>query len=171
MAMYRNSQPPLDKIDYRIVKLLKKDARIKASDIARELHIKERTVRNRISRLSDLGIGQFSIFVDPRKFGYGIIVDVFLTVDPAHEKDCIRELLAMKNICYIAEGEMSQTISLEARFKTVEQMYAFLRDTLPAINGVKISKYGFVTRLYRDYHEWMPSMENFVTQHEETNVQ
>jgi Lrp/AsnC family leucine-responsive transcriptional regulator len=163
MGKYGNSQPSFDEIDYKIIKLLKKNARIKASEIARELHVKERTVRNRISRLIDLGIGHFSIYVDPLQFGYGIIVDVFLNIDPTHEKEIVRNLLAMRNVSYIAEGETSQMISIAARFKDVAQMNTFLRDTLPGIDGVTVSKYGFVTRLYREYHEWMPSMENFIT--------
>lgn len=162
MGKYGNSQPSFDEIDYEIIKLLKKNARIKASEIARELHVKERTVRNRISRLIDLDIGHFSIYVDPLQFGYGIIVDVFLKIDPAYEKEIIRSLLAMKNISYIAEGETSQMISIAARFKNVADMNTFLRNTLPGIEGVTVSEYGFVTRLYREYHEWMPSMENFI---------
>lgn len=163
MGKYSNSQPSFDEIDYEIIKILKRNARIKASEIARQLHAKERTVRNRISRLIDLDIGHFSIYVDPLQFGYGIIVDVFLKIDPAHEEGIIRNLLAMKNVSYIAEGETSQMISIAARFRNVAEMNTFLRDTLPGIDGVTVSNYGFVTRLYREYHEWMPSIENFVT--------
>ena len=164
MARYGSLQPALDPIDYEITRLLKSNARLKASDIARQLHAKERTVRHRISRLIDLGIGQFTVFVDPRRFGYGIILDIFLRIDPARSTQIIQDLLAMKNVCYLAEGETSQTISIEARFKSVEQMHTFLRSTLPGMDGVTVSKYGFVTRLHRDFHEWMPPKENFITQ-------
>ena len=46
----------MDALDYRIVAALKKNARIKASDLAREIHLSVSSVIDRIHKLEASGI-------------------------------------------------------------------------------------------------------------------
>ena len=46
----------MDSLDYQILSILKKNARIKASDISKEIHLSVSTVIERIRKLENSGI-------------------------------------------------------------------------------------------------------------------
>ncbi|MBN2049895.1 MAG: Lrp/AsnC family transcriptional regulator [Spirochaetales bacterium] len=150
-----------DELDYLIINELHKNARVSASQVARDLKIKERTVRKRIDRLIDMGIGRLTFVIEPQAFGYGIAVDIFLSIDASCEDDILKQLMEIPQISYLAYGQGSNDLSLEARFKTSEEMYEFLRRSLPAIPGVQVKEFTLVPRILRNIDEWIPPCEDF----------
>ncbi len=150
-----------DELDYEIIQELHKNARVSASQVARTLNVKERTVRKRIDRLIDMGVGRLTFVVEPQAFGYGIAVDIFLSIDPANEEAILKELMEISQISYLAYGQGTNDLSLEARFKTSEEMYDFLRRSLPAIPGVQVKEFTLVPRIIRNIDEWLPPCEDF----------
>ena len=64
----------LDLLDRRIIRLLQQDGRVAAADIARQLQVSERTVRNRIARMREQGAVLPTLVVNPKFFGF--IIDV-----------------------------------------------------------------------------------------------
>ncbi|MCF7928438.1 MAG: Lrp/AsnC family transcriptional regulator [Spirochaetales bacterium] len=150
-----------DKLDYRIINALHQDARMSASKMARLLEEKERTVRKRIDRLIEMGVGRATFVVEPTAFGYGIAVDIFLDIEQEKEEDILDQLLGFSQISYIAYGQGTNDLSLEARFKTSEEMYEFLRRVLPGIEGVKVKEFALVPRILRNIDEWTPPCDNF----------
>jgi DNA-binding Lrp family transcriptional regulator len=152
---------PYDELDYRILVKLRENCRKPASEIARELGENERKVRSRIDRMIELGIGKFTVVIDPKTFGYGITVDVFLEIEPEKEKPIIETLLSIPELTYIANEQEAGTISIEGWFRTNEELYFFLRERLPSIDGVKIKNYALVPGILRDIDSWMPDEESF----------
>jgi len=152
---------PFDDLDYRIVCELRKNARASASDIARGVDANERTVRKRIDRLVALGAVRLTAVVEPKVFGYGISVDIFLEIAPDHEEEILSALMGMPQITYLAYGQGTSDISIEARFKNNEEMHDFLRHTLPGIPGVRVTGYALVPGILRNIDEWMPPPEDF----------
>lgn len=152
---------PFDDLDYRIVRELRQNARASASDIARNVEANERTVRKRIDRLVELGAVRLTAVVDPKVFGYGISVDIFLEIAPDHEEEILAMLLDMPQITYLAYGEGTSDISIETRFKNSEEIHGFLRHTLPGIPGVRVTGYALVPGILRNIDEWMPPPEDF----------
>ena len=152
---------PFDDLDYRIVCELRQNARASASDIARKVDANERTVRKRIDRLVELGAVRLTAVVEPKVFGYGISVDIFLEIAPDHEEEILNSLLAMPQVTYLAYGEGTSDISIETRFKTNEEMHDFLRHVLPRIPGVRVTGYALVPGILRNIDEWMPPPEDF----------
>jgi len=150
-----------DELDYRIIQELHRNARVSASQVARDLDVKERTVRKRIDRLIEMGVGRLTFVVEPQAFGYGIAVDIFLSIDPAHEEQILKELLSIAQISYLAYGQGTNDLSIEARFKTSEEMYEFLRRTLSAIPGIQVKEFTLVPRIIRNIDEWLPPAEDF----------
>lgn len=152
---------PYDELDYRILLKLRENCRKSASDVARELDENERKVRKRIDRMMELGIGKFTVVLDPRTFGYGISVDIFLEIEPEKENSIIDALSAIASLTYIANEQESNLISIEGWFRTNEEMYSFLREKLPSIDGVKVKSYALVPRILRDIDSWLPDPEAF----------
>jgi Lrp/AsnC family transcriptional regulator, regulator for asnA, asnC and gidA len=151
----------LDELDYQIIQELHADARVSASDIARRTKANERTIRKRIERLVSDGAIRLTAILDPGAFGYGTAADIFLESDPELEPVLLDRLMSMPEVTYVALGQGTKEISIEARFKDNEALREFLRKTLPEIPGVKVARYALVPRILRNIDEWMPKKEDF----------
>jgi len=152
---------PFDELDYHIIRQLHRDARTPASEIARVVGANQRTIRNRIDRLVELGALRLTAVVEPYVFGYVMSTDIFLEVDPEKEGEIVDCLLRMPEICYLAYGQSTNEISIEARFKSNAEMYDFLRQALPSIPGVRVTSYALVPRILRNIDQWLPRPTDF----------
>jgi DNA-binding Lrp family transcriptional regulator len=152
---------PFDELDYQILLALRENARKPAVDIARETGANERTIRNRIERMVQSGAIRLTSIVDPQAFGYINTVDIFLEVDPLQEKDAISNLLSRQEITYLALGQGTQEVSIEARFKDNVEMREFLGRVLPSVPGVRVKGYALVPQILRNIDEWLPKAEDF----------
>lgn len=152
---------PFDQIDYEIINRLNENARISASEIARDIDANERTIRKRIERLVDSGAVRLTTIVDPKAFGYWISVDIFLEMDIEQEEVTLQNLMQLPQISYLAYGQGSHAISIEARFKDNQEMHEFLHHTLPDIPGLKLTGYTLVPLILRNIDHWLPPQEDF----------
>ncbi len=150
-----------DNLDYEIIQALHADARASASEIARATHANERTIRKRIDRLLKEGVVRLSAILEPQAFGYVTAADVFLEIEPAQEEKITRALMEMPEVTYVAYGQGTNDISIEARFKDNEALREFIRHTLPRLRGVTVTRYALVPRILRNIDEWMPPREDF----------
>jgi len=151
----------LDDLDYQIIQELHSNARISASLISRKTSSNERTIRKRIDRLINHGIIRLTAIINPESFGYQTAADIFLEADPISEAQILDELTQMPEITYIAFGQGTTEISVEARFKNNDELREFLRHTLPGIPGVKVTGYALVPRILRNIDEWLPPKADF----------
>jgi DNA-binding Lrp family transcriptional regulator len=151
----------LDHLDYQIIKELHANARVSASYIARKTNSNERTIRKRIDRLINGGIFRLTAILNPEAFGYLTAADIFLEADPDHEEQILNQLMQMPEITYVAFGQGSTEISVEARFKNNDELREFLRHTLPELTGVKVTGYALVPRILRNIDEWFPPKADF----------
>lgn len=159
--MIKNHFALFDKTDYKIIRKLQEDARQPAKKIAESLGLNDRTVRKRIDRMVEMGVGRFALILDPGIFGYSISVDIFLEIDLDKVEEIVKKLMDMPQISYIAFGQETNELSLQARYKGTEQLYDFLWKLIPGIEGVKVTKYTLVPRILRNIDEWLPSEEDF----------
>ncbi len=154
-------KPQFDQTDYKIIQALNLDARKTASEIARDLKANERTIRKRIDRLVRLGAVRLTAIINPEVFGYMTAVDIFLEVDADKEDEVIKTFLNTREVSYIALGQGTKDISIECRFKSIDDLHQFLRRRLPTIEGVQIRGYSLVPRIIRNIDEWIPGEEDF----------
>ena len=150
-----------DELDYQIIRELHADARASASDIARKTNANERTIRKRIERLVADGAIRLTAILDPQAFGYVTAADIFLEAATDLEPAILDRLMSMPEVTYVALGQETNEISVEARFKDNEAMREFLGRTLPGIPGVMVTRYTLVPRILRNIDEWMPKKDDF----------
>jgi len=150
-----------DELDYRIIQELHAEARASATDIARRTGANERTIRKRIDRLVTDGVIRLTAILDPLAFGYQTAADIFLEADPAKEDAILARLMSMPEVTYVALGQGTTEISIEARFRDNQALREFLGHTLPGIPGVTVSRYALVPRILRNIDEWLPPKEDF----------
>jgi len=151
----------LDALDYQIIQALHKDARAAASEIARTTGANERTIRKRIDRLVEEEVIRLTAILNPVTFGYVTAADIFIEVDPDLEEQVLKLLMAMPEVTYVAFGQGTNDISIEARFKDNDQLREFIRRTLANISGVTVTRYALVPRILRNIDEWVPPLEDF----------
>jgi DNA-binding Lrp family transcriptional regulator len=153
--------PNLDPLDYDIIQALHRDARMSASEIARLTGANERTVRKRIDRLVELDVIRLSAILNPLAFGYITAADIFLEVEPDQEDLVIAALMGMPEVTYVAYGQGSRDVSIEARFKDNDALREFLRHTLAELPGVTVTRSTLVPRILRNIDEWVPPRADF----------
>jgi Lrp/AsnC family transcriptional regulator for asnA, asnC and gidA len=150
-----------DEMDYRIIRELHANARASASDIARKTNANERTIRKRIERLVSDGAIRLTAIIDPEAFGYVTAADIFLEAIADLEPAILDRLMSIPEVTYVALGQETKEISIEARFKDNEALREFLGRTLPGIPGVNVTRYTLVPRILRNIDEWMPKKNDF----------
>ncbi|MEI8131876.1 MAG: Lrp/AsnC family transcriptional regulator [Leptolinea sp.] len=150
-----------DILDYQIIQELHTNVRKSSSEIARELNANERTIRKRIEKLISENVFRPAAVVNPLAFGYVTTVDVFLDAEPNQENEIVQALLSIPEVTYLAFGLESREMSIEARFKSNDEMREFLRHGITSISGVLVKGYALVPRILRNIDEWMPKKEDF----------
>ena len=150
-----------DILDYIIIQELHANARVSASHIARKTGSNERTIRKRIDKLLSSGVFRLTAILNPEAFGYLTAADIFLEADPDYEEQILEGLMQMPEITYVAFGQGTTEISVEARFKNNDELREFLRHTLPGLPGVKVTGYALVPRIIRNIDEWFPPKDDF----------
>jgi DNA-binding Lrp family transcriptional regulator len=150
-----------DNMDYEIIQALHENARVAASEIARKTGANERTVRKRIERLLNENVIRLTAILNPLTFGYVTAADIFIQVEPEREAAVIDALMEMPEVTYVAFGQGTNDISIEARFKDNDAFREFIRTTLANMEGVTVDRYALVPRILRNIDEWMPPKDDF----------
>jgi DNA-binding Lrp family transcriptional regulator len=114
-----------------------------------------------MDRLMAEGVIRLTAVLNPQAFGYVTAADILLDADPTQEDDILKKLMSMPEITYLAFGQGSTEMSIEARFKDNDALREFIRRVLPAIPGLTVTRYALVPRILRNIDEWMPPKEDF----------
>jgi DNA-binding Lrp family transcriptional regulator len=85
--------PPLSSMDYRILNVMKDDARMAVSDIAEELGVTTKTVRRRLSRMEKEGLIALTIDFVPTASSDIITILHLKVSDPEKRKEMLPSLL------------------------------------------------------------------------------
>jgi len=152
---------PFDELDYEIIQLLNHSGRFSASEIARELNANPRTIRKRIDHLVDSGAITIAAIVNPQAFHYCTAADIFIEVEVGFEQEVIQSLLALQPVSYVAYGQGSQELSIEARFKDNGELHDFIRERLEDMPHIRVSRFVLVPRILKNIHQWTPKKEDF----------
>ena len=127
----------MDKKDLDIVEILKQNARIPFTDIAKKMRTSEATIRKRVRNLEDRGVIKgYSLIVDPAKLGFNIIGIVGFDVEPSKFLEIARRLTEFKEVKYVATSTGDHMIMTEIWTKDTAELTNFLQR-FGKIEGVK----------------------------------
>jgi len=100
-----DSEYPIDDLDRRIIHALQGDARhTAASEIAESLDVSSRTVRNRISKLEDVGVIRgYDVDVDYEAAGYQLHTLIVCTASIHEREEIARRALDVDGVVAIRE--------------------------------------------------------------------
>ncbi len=123
--------PELDALDLEILRILMKNCRKSAREIARELGKSPTIIAKKVRRLEELGIiKSCRAVVDAKKLGYGIMALIMLNVEGAHIEDVEKLLAREPNVrgVYDITGEFD--VAILALFRDVDEMDRFVKRML-----------------------------------------
>lgn len=149
-----------DMLDRHIIKLLQKDGRASSAEIARELNVPERTVRNRVIRLVEHDVICPTVVVNHKLFGYKTAVDIFCEIDINKFEEIGQALMQFPEINYIAYATGDQDISIQALLESSDAIYEFTQN-LVKIPGIQRTKTVIVPRILKNTFEWIPPKDDF----------
>lgn len=127
----------LTKLDRDIIEYLATDARMPALRIAEALGVPESTVRGRLSRLIENGVVEFVAQTDPSKIGFQNWVMIGLKISLPKINTILKKLEALPEIYFIAVTTGGFDIQINALFADNAALYAFVKDKLGLIDGIK----------------------------------
>ncbi len=142
----------LDNTDKKIIKILQNNSRIHIADIARKIgNLTENAIRYRIEKLENEGyISNYTIRLDPKKFGKNIIAIFSFNVLPENIKAALDYLKSLDYFTqiYLTTGNIS--IIAIGYFENRDEITKFITKNLKYI---KVIDYNVITVLDKVKHE------------------
>ena len=137
----------MDKIDIKILDCLKKNARVKASVISKEIHLSVSAVLERIHKMEDSGIiKDYTIVVDEGKLGNGTSALMEVSLEHPKYYDLFTEAIREnKNIvfCYYLTGDFDFMLKILCR--SSEDLEKIHRE-IKSLEGVCNTKTYFILK-------------------------
>lgn len=149
----------MDIIDYKILKSLKENARNKASDISKEIHLSVSAVIERIHKMeANKVIKQYTIIVDQKKLGNDMTA--LMEVSLEHPKFYDSFTTAIKNnnnivSCYYLTGDFD--FMLKIFCKSSDQLERIHRE-IKSLEGVSATKTHFVLKSVKNVFSVIPDI-------------
>ena len=150
-----------NRLDKAIIEYLNQDARSSSAEMARCLGISERTVRYRIRRLIEQNVIQPTTVINPASFGYTLAVDIFCELEMGMQGQAIDALRVLPEVTYLAISTGDEDISLQAIFRSSEEMHEFITHKLHQIPGMRRTRTVLIPRILKDSYQWLPPDDLF----------
>ena len=127
----------MDKLDSKIIEILREDGRASNAGIARQVGVSEGTVRRRLKRLIQEEYIQVVAVPDPGKMGYQSQALLGVQVDPDKVDQVADGLSTLHEISWVAVTTGSYDIFAWATLESAEALGIFLRTKVGIIPGVR----------------------------------
>ena len=147
----------MDSLDYKILHILKQNARKKASDISKEIHLSVSTVIERIRKLENSGIIEsYTIITNEHQIGNDLtaLMEVSLA-HPRFNELFIEKIMEHPNIisCYYLTGEFDYMVKITCRSSEhLEQIHKWIKNQ----RGVRSTRTHFVLRNVKNIYTSLP---------------
>jgi len=123
--------PKFDEIDKEILRLLQKDGRMPYKDIAERINKAPATVKNRITKMMEMGIIRaFVPLLNYKALGYAISAVILVQAKPGKLNDLVDYIAKEGNITAMYEITGEYDIILIGRFKNEDHLSEFVRKLL-----------------------------------------
>jgi len=128
----------VDKLDLKIITMLREDGRISFTEIAGKLKLSESAIRKRVQALRKKGvIKKFTIEINASKIGINTIAIVGVDVDPTELLEAAQKLCEIKEVRSVATSTGDHMIMTEIWSKDGRELTKIISEKIGTIEGVK----------------------------------
>ena len=150
----------MDGMDIKILNCLKKNAREKASEISKEIHLAVSTVIERIRKMESSGIIQsYTIILDEKQLGNDVTALMEVSLEHPKYYDAFTEMIQSNpNIvsCYYMTGDFDFILKIIC--KSSEHLENIHR-TIKGQNGVSATRTHYVLKNVKNSYSTIPTDE------------
>ncbi|MDH4221379.1 MAG: Lrp/AsnC family transcriptional regulator [Candidatus Bathyarchaeota archaeon] len=123
----------LDEIDYKILEILRRDARTPFTEVGRDLGISDATVHVRMKRMMDEGIiKRYTIEVAEKALGRNVCGFVLINVKPGSLEEAANQLVENEKVSGIYEIHGPNDLLVKVGAGDLDEM----RDLMLKIRGI-----------------------------------
>lgn len=147
----------MDILDYKILLLLKTNAREKASAISREIHLSVSSVIERIHKLETSGIIQsYTIITDEAAIGNDLTALMEISLEhPRFTENFVQYIKSNPNIvsCYYLTGEFDYMLKICCHSsKELEEIHREIKQQ----EGIRMTRTHYVLRTEKNIYTSLP---------------
>ena len=147
----------MDILDYKILSLLKTNAREKASAISREIHLSVSSVIERIHKLETSGIIQsYTIITDEAAIGNDLTALMEISLEhPRFTENFVQYIKSNPNIvsCYYLTGEFDYMLKICCHSsKDLEEIHREIKQQ----EGIRMTRTHYVLRTEKNIYTSLP---------------
>ena len=147
----------MDHLDYEILKNLKENARMKASDISKAVHLSVSTVIERIRKMEALGIIEsYTVITNDSRIGNAVTALIEVTLEhPRYNDSFVENVGEHPNIisCYYLTGDSDYILKVACRSpEHLEHIHQWVKGQA----GVCQTRTHYVLRTEKNSHATLP---------------
>lgn len=140
----------VDKTDLKILAMMRTDARISLTSMAKKLHLSKSAVKYRLDRLIELGvIKSFFALVDSAVYGFKLSVVFDLSLAPQAIEHVASKLSAYPEVLRVYELTNGPQLHVHALFADNRLLEEFIRNKLYSIPDINIIKTDMIMKRYK----------------------
>lgn len=142
----------VNRLDQNILRILKNNARIAYSEIARQQSIAGETISNHIRKLERQGlILGYPLLIDEKYLGFHVKAILKLRLNPRKLLSQIKILIRFPAIRQIQEIISNDELHVEIRAKDINDLYKFLKKDLQAVDHIIDTDVAIILKKYDKY--------------------
>jgi DNA-binding Lrp family transcriptional regulator len=127
----------LDATDLELIDLLQLDGRMPYTELARRMHVTEKTVRRRVARLLDARYITIAAVTDPSSLGFNCMALVLITIDGTRAPvDIANDLVGFPEIDYVTVTSGPFAIQAEVVCTDKQELYDTAFGAIGVVAGV-----------------------------------
>jgi len=130
----------MDRLDEKIIQILRENGRASNAEVARELKVSEGTIRRRIRKLVQSETVKIMAIPDPQKIGFNTVALIGIESEPAKMDDVANYLSNLKETQYVALTTGSFDIFVWVAVASTEELGNLLRTSISTAPGIKRSE-------------------------------
>ena len=150
----RTQEQILDELDRRVIKILQADGRRPNTDIARELHVSETTIRKRVSQLVSRGLINIVAVPTPRALGMNLSAIIGISVTLPKLREISEDLKRQKEVRYVGVSTGRYDIIVEAFFFDQQHFLDFISSKLSRMDGITGLETSMILDVVKFSYEW-----------------
>ncbi|CAM1355113.1 MULTISPECIES: Lrp/AsnC family transcriptional regulator [Tenacibaculum] len=121
----------VDKIDLKIINILKENSRISFADLGREISLSPSSIRERVKNLEDNEvIKKYSIDINNKKLGYDLEAFILLKVFPGKLKNMLSIISSFEEVKEVHRITGNQNIHLKIVVKDQQHLQSLLDNLM-----------------------------------------
>jgi Lrp/AsnC family transcriptional regulator, regulator for asnA, asnC and gidA len=127
----------MDEIDSEIIRALVRNSRMTLSQMSKEIKVPDATISNRLKKLEETLIKQYTLVLDPDKLGLNVTAIIIIQTESEKHEKVELELSKLEEVSevYSVSGEYDILIKVWAH--SIEELNKIVNSKIRSVDGVE----------------------------------